>query len=46
MIRLGNETLIHRHLYVHKPSGSLKKIEANLAKLEREIAQLLKGSMA
>lgn len=41
--KVGYEIPINRHFYVYKPPRPLKEIEASIAKLEGEIAGLLKG---
>ena len=41
--KVGYEIPINRHFYVYKPPRSLKKIEVDIAKMETEIARLLKG---
>ncbi len=41
--RVGYEIPINRHFYVYKPPRPLDEIEADIARLEGEIAQLLRG---
>ena len=41
--RVGYEIPINRHFYVYKPPRPLEEIEADIARLEGEIAGLLKG---
>jgi type I restriction enzyme M protein len=41
--KVGYEIPINRHFYVYKPPRPLDEIEADIAKLEAEIAGLLKG---
>ncbi len=41
--KVGYEIPINRHFYVYKPPRPLDQIEADIAKLEGEIAGLLKG---
>ena len=41
--KVGYEIPINRHFYVYKPPRPLDEIEADLTKLEGEIAGLLKG---
>lgn len=41
--KVGYEIPINRHFYVYKPPRPLEDIEADIAKLEGEIAGLLKG---
>ena len=41
--KIGYEIPINRHFYVYKPPRPLDEIEADIAKLEGEIAGLLKG---
>lgn len=41
--KIGYEIPINRHFYVYKPPRPLAAIEADIAKLEDEIAGLLKG---
>ena len=43
--KIGYEILINRHFYIYKPPRSLDDIEANITRLEGEIARLLKGLM-
>ena len=43
--RVGYEIPINRHFYVYKPPRPLDQIEADIARLEGEIAGLLKGLM-
>ncbi len=40
---VGYEIPINRHFYVYKPPRPLDQIEADIARLEKEIAGLLKG---
>ena len=44
--KVGYEIPINRHFYVYKPPRPLEEIEADIAKLEGEIAGLLKGLVA
>ena len=44
--KIGYEILINRHFYVYKPPRPLDQIEADITRLEEEIARLLKGLMA
>ena len=44
--RVGYEIPINRHFYVYKPPRPLDLIEADIAKLEGEIAGLLRGPVA
>ena len=44
--KIGYEILINRHFYVYKPPRTLDQIEADISKLEGEIAGLLKGLVA
>lgn len=44
--KVGYEIPINRHFYVYKPPRPLGEIEADITKLEGEIAQLLKGLVA
>ena len=44
--KVGYEIPINRHFYVYKPSRQLDQIEVDIAKLEGEIAGLLKGLIA
>ena len=44
--KVGYEIPINRHFYVHKPPRPLNQIEADITKLEGEIASLLKGLVA
>ena len=44
--RVGYEIPINRHFYVYKPPRPLEQIEADIARLEGEIAGLLKGLVA
>ena len=44
--KVGYEIPINRHFYVYKPPRPLPEIEADIRKLEVEIADLLKGLMA
>jgi len=41
--KIGYEIPINRHFYVYKPPRPLEEIEADITKLEEEIAGLLKG---
>lgn len=41
--KVGYEIPINRYFYVYKPPRALKVIEADMAELEGEIAELLKG---
>ena len=43
--KVGYEIPINRHFYVYKPPRPLDQIEADITKLEGEIAVLLKGLM-
>ena len=45
-IKVGYEIPINRHFYVYKPPRPIDQIEADIAKLEGEIAGLLKGLVA
>ena len=44
--KVGYEVPINRHFYVYKPPRPLDEIEADIEKLEGEIAGLLKGLVA
>ena len=44
--KVGYEIPINRHFYVYKPPRPLDQIEADITKLEGEIAGLLKGLVA
>ena len=44
--KVGYEIPINRHFYVYKPPRPLDEIEEDIAKLEGEIAELLKGLVA
>ena len=44
--RIGYEIPINRHFYVYKPQRPLDQIEADITRLEGEIARLLKGLVA
>ena len=44
--KVGYEIPINRHFYVYKPPRRLDQIEADITKLEGEIAGLLKGLVA
>ena len=44
--RVGYEIPINRHFYVYKPPRPLDQIEADIAELEGEIAEMLKGLVA
>ncbi len=44
--KVGYEIPINRHFYVYKPPRPLPEIEADIRKLEGEIATLLKGLLA
>ena len=44
--KVGYEIPINRHFYVYKPPRPLKQIEADITRLEGEIASLLKGLVA
>ena len=44
--RVGYEIPINRHFYVYKPPRPLDQIEADITRLEGEIAKLLKGLVA
>ena len=44
--KVGYEIPINRHFYVYKPPRQLDQIEVDIAKLEGEIAGLLKGLIA
>ena len=44
--KVGYEIPINRHFYVYKPPRPLDEIEADITKLEEEIAGLLKGLVA
>ena len=44
--RVGYDIPINRHFYVYKPPRPLDEIEADIARLEGEIAGLLKGLIA
>ena len=44
--RVGYEIPINRHFYVYKPPRPLDQIEADIVKLEEDIAGLLKGLAA
>ena len=44
--KVGYEIPINRHFYVYKPPRPLDEIEADITKLEGEIAGLLKGLVA
>ena len=41
--KVGYEIPINRHFYVYKPPRSIDQIEADITRLERDIADLLKG---
>ena len=41
--KIGYEIPINRHFYVYKPPRPLDQIEADITKLEGDIAELLKG---
>ena len=41
--KVGYEIPINRHFYVYKPPRPLNEIEADIAEIEGEIAELLKG---
>ena len=41
--KIGYEIPINRHFYVYQPPRPLEEIEADMTKLEGEIAELLKG---
>ena len=41
--KVGYEIPINRHFYVYNPPRPLDQIEADITRLEREIAGLLKG---
>ena len=41
--KIGYEIPINRHFYIYKPPRPLDRIEADITKLERDIARLLKG---
>lgn len=43
--KVGYEIPINRHFYVYKPPRPLAEIEADITRLEGEIAGLLKGLM-
>ena len=40
--KVGYEIPINRHFYVYKPPRPLEEIEADITRLEEEIAELLK----
>lgn len=44
--KVGYEIPVNRHFYVYKPPRPLPEIEAEIGRLEGEIADLLKGLMA
>jgi type I restriction enzyme M protein len=44
--KVGYEIPINRHFYVYKPPRPLEEIEADIAALEGEIAELLRGLVA
>ena len=44
--KMGYEIPDNRHFYVYKPQRPLDQIEADITKLEEEIAGLLKGLVA
>ncbi|MGV8942245.1 MAG: type I restriction-modification system subunit M [Lysobacter sp.] len=44
--KVGYEIPVNRHFYVYKPPRPLPEIEADIGRLEGEIADLLKGLMA
>ena len=44
--KVGYEIPVNRHFYVYKPPRSIDQIEADIARLEGEIAGLLKGLVA
>ena len=44
--KVGYEIPINRHFYVYKPPRPLDQIEADITKLEGQIAGLLKGLVA
>ncbi len=44
--KVGYKIPINRHFYVYKPPRPLDQIEADISKLEKEIAELLKGLVA
>ena len=44
--KIGYEIPINRHFYVYKPPRAIDQIEADITKLEGEIAGLLKGLVA
>ena len=44
--KIGYEIPLNRHFYVYKPPRALDQIEADITKLEGEIASLLKGLVA
>jgi len=44
--KIGYEIPVNRHFYVYKPPRPLPEIEADINRLEGEIAELLKGLMA
>ena len=44
--KIGYEIPINRHFYVYKPPRPLDQIEADITRLEGEIAELLKGLVA
>jgi type I restriction enzyme M protein len=41
--KVGYEIPINRHFYVYKPPRPLAEIQADIARLEGEIADLLQG---
>lgn len=43
--KVGYEIPVNRHFYVYQPPRPLREIEADITTLEREIADLLKGSV-
>ena len=44
--KVGYEIPINRHFYVYEPPRPLDEIEADIARIEGEIAGLLKGLVA
>ena len=44
--KVGYEIPINRHFYVYKPPRPLADIEADIAQIEEQIAELLKEIMA
>jgi type I restriction enzyme M protein len=44
--KVGYEIPVNRHFYVYKPPRPLHEIEADIMKLEGDIAGLLKGLVA